>query len=324
MNGTQKIIKYLGTALAVIVMVLIVVGGVRLVKYFVQKKQPETPETVSSTTLAPGESGTALPTAPQESTAAPVTEPPHSAAAPGESTTAAAEQGTSYVPEPGTVTAIPGQQIPRNLDIEISAGSLTFVAGDVFNVNFDKSVIDVSTAGDTMTIENANRHPTASERRRMNVTVTVPENYAFGSVDIEFGAGKMIVHSLKAETLDLEMGAGSATFDDIYISGSAGIKEGAGELVIKDGVIYNLALQCGAGATRVTSALRGASRIDAAVGAVDLKFDGTEADYTVAFQMGLGACYYNNEKIARNGSFGTGANTVDITGGFGVMRVTVG
>ncbi len=158
----------------------------------------------------------------------------------------------------------------------------------------------------------------------MNVTVTVPVGYVFDNVDIEFGAGKLLVHTLHTDTLDLELGAGSATLDDLVITGSAEIQEGAGELVVKSGTIANLTLQCGAGATRVAAALTGTSRVDAAVGAVDLKLEGDQSDYTVAFQMGLGACYYNNEKIARSGAFGDGPSFVQINGAFGVMRVNAG
>ena len=213
---------------------------------------------------------------------------------------------------------------PRNLDVSMSAGTLTFVAGDGFNVKFDDSVIRVESQGDTLTIENKQRHPSASERRRMDVTVTVPEGYFFGSADIEIGAGKLVAHTLNTDALELELGAGSATLDRLTVTESASIQEGAGELLIRGGTIANLTLQCGAGATRVAAALTGVSKIDAAVGAVDIDLDGDAADYTVAFNMGLGACYYNNEKLARSGSFGEGANRVDITGGLGVMRVNAG
>ena len=232
--------------------------------------------------------------------------------------------GTDTSNNSATVPADAAIEAPLNLEISMSAGSLTFVAGDAFRVDYDKSVISVATHGDSLTIENDHAHPTASQRRRMDVTVTVPEGYAFNSVDIEMGAGKMIVHSLTCDTLDLQLGAGSATVDNVIVIGSAEIQEGAGELAVKGGEINNLTLQCGAGATRVTAKLTGTNTVNAAVGAVDLKFDGDPADYTVAFQMGLGACYYNNEKIARNGSFGEGNTLVNISGGFGVMRVNVG
>ena len=213
---------------------------------------------------------------------------------------------------------------PRSLSVEMSNGSLTFTTGPAFHVKYDSSVIQMQSGDGHVTIRNDHSNPSAGERKRMDVTVTVPYGYALEDVDVSFGAGKLIVNELRTADLRLELGAGSATLDGLYVTGSADIKGGAGAFAIKSGAINNLTMQCGAGATQVKAALTGASRISAAVGAVDLQFDGAQSDYTVAFQMGLGACYFNNEKIARSGSFGSGPNRVDINGGFGVMRVTVG
>lgn len=298
MNESGKTAKYVIVALAAVVVALLLVVAFLLGRGSGNKNQNQNPTVPSGT-----QSG--------------------QTADPG--TTAAPSGNNDADPSASDAASQPAEtDAPRNLEISMSAGSLTFVEGSAFQIDYDKTVISVSTHGDSVTIENHHSHPSASQRRRMDVTVTVPAGFAFDSVDIEMGAGKMIVHSLNAEALDLELGAGSATFDSIYITGSAEIEEGAGELAIKGGKINNLTLQCGAGATRVAAALTGTNTVNAAVGAVDLKFDGSEADYTVAFQMGLGACYYNNQKIARNGSFGEGPTLVNISGGFGVMRVNVG
>lgn len=318
MEQNNNTVKKICIALAAVVVVLLVTVAF-LLGQRLGGKTPAAPaetgaqqELTSAGAFSPAgnESAAALPT--QEGSALPAGEQQ-----PADQTQQAGE-GTSPA-SPSTAA-----DAPRNLAISMSAGSLTFEEGSSFGVKFDDSVIRVSQDGDTVEIENKQSRPSASERRRMNVTVTVPTGYAFNDVDVEFGAGKLVVRTLRTATLDLELGAGSANFDNVYVTESAAIKEGAGELAIKDGSIANLRLQCGAGATRVVCALTGQSRIDAAVGAVDLEFKGREADYTVAFQMGLGACYYNNEKIAKSGSFGDGANRVDINGGFGVMRVNVG
>jgi hypothetical protein len=297
MNGSNKTIKIICAALAAVVVILLLVLAFLLGQRSAGGNQ--------NTTAPSGQSSSVSTTVP--------TGENHSGSI-----------GTN--PSDGQTTAPSANTVgtPRNLEVSMSAGSLTFVAGDAFRIDYDKSVIKVTENGDSVTIENDHSHPTASQRRRMDVKVTVPEGYAFDSVDIEMGAGKMIVHSLTCDALDLELGAGSATIDNVVVIGSAEIQEGAGELAIKGGQINNLTLQCGAGATRVTAKLTGTNTVNAAVGAVDLKFDGAPEDYTVAFQMGLGACYYNNEKIARNGSFGEGPTLVSITGGLGVMRVNVG
>ena len=241
-----------------------------------------------------------------------------------EGTEAAVTQAVTAAITEATKTAVPAADAPRNLEIEMAAGNLDIVTGDVFHVEYDASVVRVGTEGDVMTIETTPRHPTAGERRKMKVTVTVPEAYAFADVDIEMGAGKLTAQTLRAETLELELGAGSATLNNLFVSSAAKIEEGAGELAIKGGEVSNLTLESGAGAASIAAKLIGASRIDAAAGAVDLNLAGTQSDYTVTFGVGLGACYYNNEKLARSGSFGTGQNRVTINGGFGVMRVNVG
>ena len=231
--------------------------------------------------------------------------------------------GASAATERATVPAA-AVGAPRNLSIDMSAGSLTFSEGEAFRVDFDDSVVRVQENGETLSISNLVSHPTASERRKMDVKVILPAGCAFGDVDISFGAGKLTVRSLLTETFSLELGAGSARFDSVTVTGSAQIREGAGELNIGGGSMNDLTLQCGAGATRVKAALTGACRVQAAVGAVDLDLEGVKSEYTVAFQMGLGACYFNDEKIARSGSFGEGPNRVDIVGGLGVMRVRAG
>lgn len=312
-ESNNKTLKYvvigLGAAVVLLLLALAFLLGQRSGE---KKADPTAPPATEAATLSPvpAEPGTDAPGGETASAAA------------GEQTTggSAAPAPQTTAPQQPAVTA----DAPRNLDISMTAGSLTFVEGTAFGVKYDDKVILVEESGDTVTIENAQRHPSAGERRRMNVTVTVPTGYAFDNVDVEFGAGKLIAHTLRVDALRLELGAGSATLEDLYVTGSAEIQEGAGELLLKSGSIANLTLRCGAGATRVTAALTGTNSIDAAVGAVDLKFDGSESDYTVSFQMGLGACYYNNEKIARNGSFGEGPNLVQINGGFGVMRVNVG
>ena len=239
---------------------------------------------------------------------------------PGETT-----QADAPAVQPAT-TLPPASSVdgPRTLEIEMSNGSLTFARGARFDVSYDSSVIRVSRSGDAMVIENDHSNPSAAERKRMDVVVTVPDGYAFEDVSVEMGAGKLTTQALRTDRLTLELGAGSTALEGLFVTGSADIRSGAGAFAVKSGTVNDLTLQCGAGATQVKAALTGDSRIVAAVGAVDLQFEGRESDYTVTFNMSLGACYYNDTKIARSGSFGSGPNRVDITGGFGVIRVNVG
>ncbi|MCH5197604.1 MAG: DUF4097 family beta strand repeat protein [Oscillospiraceae bacterium] len=212
---------------------------------------------------------------------------------------------------------------PKNLDISMSAGTVTFVSGSQFNVEYDASVINVSSSGDTLKILNVHSRPSNSERKKMNVVITVPDEYSFSSVDVELGAGKLTAYSLSAGSLSMELGAGSAEFDNISVSSSANIKEGAGELIINSGEISNLNLKCGAGETRISAVLKGKSSVAAGFGEVNMSLIGAEEDYSVSFGVGLGACFFNNSKLSANGTYGNGENSVQIAGGMGVIHVNI-
>lgn len=322
MSGSKNTMRNICIALGAVVAVLVIVIAFLLGKQAGANKNDGAGRASSDITTAVGETAWQGGLTDTEDTAADAANSGETAQTPAAQPSEAATQVPATVqPAPPAVQA---EGMPRTLDINMTSGSLTFEKGSKFDVKYDSSVIRVEQNGDAMTVSNDHSNPSAAERRRMNVTVTVPEGYAFAELDISFGAGKLTSRTLPAETLRLELGAGSATLENVAVTGSATIKSGAGAFSIKSGSIANLNLQCGAGATQVAAALTGVSKIVAAVGAADLQLAGSESDYTVNFKMSLGACYYNDTKIARGGSFGTGPNTVDITGGLGVMRVTVG
>ena len=331
MSGSKNTAKYICIGLGAVVVVLLIVVAFLLGKNSGAGKNDgagrnsdvvtAVGETVNPAALTDPSTENRPQQGAEESDAVPT-------AAEGVTDAAASEKDGVPATQAPVTTAPPApvqaEGMPATLDIDMTSGSLTFEKGAKFDVKYDSSVIRVQQNGSAMTIANDHSNPSAAERKRMDVVVTVPEGSAFTELDISFGAGKLISRTLPAQTLRLELGAGSATLENVVVTGSATVKSGAGAFAVKSGSIANLNLQCGAGATQVAAALTGASRIVAAVGAADLQLAGRESDYTVTFKMSLGACYYNDTKIAKGGSFGSGPNTVDITGGLGVMRVTVG
>lgn len=227
------------------------------------------------------------------------------------------------VPAPGTDFA-PVAGVPKNLIVDMTSGSLTVVQGTAFDVRYDDSVIRMTNDGETLMLSNVHSDPSASQRRKMDVTLTLPSGHLFDSANVTLGAGKLTVRSLAAKTLKMELGAGSTDVDSLFVTESAKIQTGAGGMSVNHGSIANLTLECGAGATNLSAALTGTNRVNALFGALNLNLDGNKEDYTVSFNISLGACFYNGTQIARNGTFGEGATRVDISGGLGIMHVNVG
>lgn len=212
--------------------------------------------------------------------------------------------------------------LPRILEVNMINGSLTIETGLFFNVKYDSSAIQVEDTGEVLSIRNAENGFQFNERNRFDVTVTVPENCAFDAVNVALGAGKLLIMTLETKELTLECGAGSATLNGLIVTESADIRCGAGALSVGNSMINGLSLHCGAGATQIKAALTGKSRINASMGEVDVLLYGIQSGYTVSFDMSLGVCYYNGVRRSRSASFGSGSNRVELTGGFGVVRVS--
>lgn len=245
------------------------------------------------------------------------------AAAVKEETAAQGAAAESAAPPAAQTTAPPpvASDVPRILEVYMINGSLTIETGLFFNVKYDSSLIQVENTGEVLSIRDTDSGAGINERLRMDVTVTVPEETSFDSVDVALGAGKLLVMTLLTKELKLECGAGSATLNGLLVTGSADIRCGAGALSVGNSMINGLRLQCGAGTTQIRAALTGENRINASMGEVDVLLYGTPGNYTVSFDMNLGVCYYNGVRRSRNASFGSGQNRVELTGGFGVVRV---
>ena len=248
-----------------------------------------------------------------------------SAAAVATDETAAPDAAAETTAIPAAQTAAPApaaSDVPRILEVNMINGSLTIETGLFFNVKCDSSVIQVENTGEILSIRNADTGFSANESLRMDVTVTVPEACSFDTVDVSLGTGKLLVMTLQTKDLKLACGAGSTTLNGLIVTESAEIRCGAGALSVGSSMINGLRLQCGAGAAQIKAALTGENRINASMGEVDVLLYGQQSNYTVSFDMDLGVCYYNGVRRSRSASFGSGPNRVEITGGFGVVRVS--
>lgn len=246
-------------------------------------------------------------------------------AAPPDAVTNVVAETTAAQELQPTAPPLPSPSVlPRILKADMINGSLTIETGLFFNVKFDPALIQVAHTGDVLSIRNAKNSFSVNERTRMDVTVTMPAGSSFDTVDVSLGAGKLTVLSMVTKELTLTLGAGNAVLTGLSVTESADIRCGAGAFSLKNSAVNPLTLQCGAGTTQIQAALTGESRVTAAMGEVDLALDGTENDYTLSFNLNLGACYYKGVRTSRSDTFGFGPNRVEISGGFGVVRVDVG
>lgn len=209
----------------------------------------------------------------------------------------------------------------EELELEISAAKVTVSAE-----NCDK--ITVSTNLKNLTAKESGGKLTVKEKQSF-ITVThsdayielvLPSDLVFDKVDIDGGAGRLEIKSLRTLKLDLDLGAGEALINALDVSSSADIDGGAGSLTVTDSVINNFDLDMGVGELKLEALLGGGCEISLGVGEADITLLGGRENYKLVLEKGIGEIYVDGERVG-NTKIGDGACKVDIDGGIGEINV---
>lgn len=207
----------------------------------------------------------------------------------------------------------------RRLNLEINAADLCVKKGTSFTVESNLKNLKIKEKDGLLTI---------SDNKKLNgdyngavLTIYVPADMLFHKVDLTMGAGKLTIENLSAETLGFELGAGDVTINTLTAMKSADIDGGAGRITIKGGTLNNLDLDMGVGQLNLTALLTGACEMDLGIGQTNLTLLGTQDDYRLDIEKGIGTVTVDGKKVSDFGSSGNGENRIEINGGIGAICV---
>lgn len=217
------------------------------------------------------------------------------------------------------VTTYPVSEKVTDLHIQISAADFTVEEGEGFSVESNLKDLTVSEKNGVLTIREKNTF--FKNYNGAVLKLTVPENFVFSSVELETGAGRVQIDTLSAQKLQLELGAGEVKIGQLNATGSAELEGGAGKITISGGTLRNLQLEMGVGQLNLTSALLGSSELNLGVGESNLQLIGTQDDYTILVEKGIGSASVAGAQIEDESRCGSGENRVEITGGVGAIHV---
>lgn len=204
------------------------------------------------------------------------------------------------------------------LDISIGAADLTVETADRFYVKSNLKNIKVTEENGALCIREKDSFATSYNGAVL--TVGIPEGFHFTSIRMETGAGVFEADFLSAEVVSLELGAGSVKIGQLYATQKAEIEGGAGELTVGGGSIRNLDLDMGVGQLKLTAALPGDSQLDMGVGEANLKLLGTQEEYRIEIEKGIGQVTVDGASVD-GGVYGSGVNDVEISGGVGAIHI---
>lgn len=206
----------------------------------------------------------------------------------------------------------------ESLLVEMGGGKLELQSGESFSVESDAAGLRVENQNGVLTVKEERSGVIA---KGVRLILTVPEGFVFERADISAGAGELTADALLTKRLSLELGAGEADIGNLTATDSAKIDSGAGELRVRDGELANLELNMGVGEADLTCRLRGDCALDYGVGELELTLAGTQADYRISLDKGVGTASLDGVKMSGDTVYGGGETNVSIDGGVGELRI---
>lgn len=212
----------------------------------------------------------------------------------------------------------------KNLDINIGATTMRVVealGNEKVRVETDNEYVRVWQDGDTLRIVEESHGFFGWWGKTDELTLYVAPGMEFEKVEIEAGAGSLVIDKLVAKDLDLELGAGKTVIRSVQAKATARIEGGAGMLEVQGGVLRNADISLGAGKAAVTAQVLGNSKVDSGVGKLELNLVGSEEDYRLTIDKGLGSVTANRASLGDKSVWGTGENMIRIDSGVGAVEI---
>ncbi|NLC87683.1 MAG: DUF4097 domain-containing protein [Clostridiaceae bacterium] len=209
----------------------------------------------------------------------------------------------------------------KSLKVKLNYADLIIKNGDTLKVINNDEEIKCSQKGNQIIIEDEKDWELKFMSDTKQVVIYIPEDIIFDEVNIESGAGKLDIETLKTDELKLDIGAGKTDIQNLVVNKKANINGGVGTVKISSGNINDLKLSMGVGKFEVTSTITGNSKIDAGIGKLDINLEDDDENYTIETSKGIGSIYIFEKSVSDDIICGNGENYIVISGGIGSIKV---
>ena len=121
------------------------------------------------------------------------------------------------------------------------------------------------------------------------ITITIPENMSYDSVEIYLAAGIMEADELAGEKVSLEVDAGSLKIYNLRAEEALTLKNGVGEIRVYDAMAANLSVDNGIGAVDICGNISGHNTVKCGTGEVKVSLtDRNKVDFNYSVDCGIG------------------------------------
>lgn len=208
----------------------------------------------------------------------------------------------------------------NQLKIEIDNNNLEIKEGNEFKVYTNDSTVRYSYDNNNVEVI-SNFHWGIANLKRGKIIVYIPNDFDIDYIDLNFGASKVKIERLSSNRLDLDLGVGTTTIDDLNINSSGKITSGAGNFKINNANLANIDLKLGIGNTTINGNILGDSTISTGVGKLTLNLNKNKDNYKFDFNDAIGNIKFNGEYINEIRLNNNGSNHISINGGIGNIDI---
>lgn len=199
-------------------------------------------------------------------------------------------------------------------DLDIDYTDLDISLGDEFSYTTDNKYITVSEKYNEITISERDH----AHKDRYKLNIVIPRDMEFTEFKISTGAGSVNIEKINTDVLELELGAGEVTVNELRVDSVVDIETGAGTFNVNNGRLSNLSFEMGAGSANLSAEFFGNSEFECGVGRLNIN---AQNDLSVSVEKGLGTLTINGKGYSHNADVGDSENHIRITGGLGDITV---
>lgn len=158
-------------------------------------------------------------------------------------------------------------------------------------------------------------------KQQVEVIIYLPKDHKLTDLDVQAGAGSIILEDFATENLNIKAGAGVISATKVMADYS-NVDGGVGELNFKDVEFNSGDIDMGVGSLNFSGILQGRHTIDAGIGELNLDIKGDLEDYNLDIEKGLGEIKINGKRFKEiDFSQSQNGNDLDISGGIGSINI---
>ncbi|MDD3303984.1 MAG: DUF4097 family beta strand repeat-containing protein [Clostridia bacterium] len=209
------------------------------------------------------------------------------------------------------------------LDIDVGISKLYIKQGNEFKVEAKDvtSKFKVNVVDGTLQVEEKTNKIFNVNSDQSEIYIYLPKDVILEKSKIYTGVGKSSIAGFQSKELELHIGLGDLSVDNVAALQSSKIKGGVGKTSLNNCDLKNLNLDCGVGNIIISTKVSGNSEAKCGIGNLDFTILGNQDDYTIKTEIGIGVMKLNGSKVSSDNTIGTGNNMVKFDCGIGNVEI---